>query len=210
MKKLNLLVLGFLFFLASCGDGFQYVEIETEKGNMKFKLYNSTPLHRDNFVKLAKDGFYDDLLFHRVMNNFMAQGGDPQSRGAAPGARLGVGGPGYKIPSEAGAPHFKGTLAAAKQGGDTESSGSQFYIVQGKAVSEQLLNAMEQRKKITYTPEQRKKYMDIGGEINLDMDYTVFGEIVSGMDVIDKICAIPVDRNNRPLQDLKMKIKLVK
>ncbi|HRJ15512.1 MAG TPA: peptidylprolyl isomerase, partial [Saprospiraceae bacterium] len=102
------------FILASCGDGNRYALIETEYGNMKVMLYNTTPKHRDNFVKLAKEGYYDDLLFHRIIPNFMIQGGDPDSRNAAPGAMLGMGGPGYQIDAEIGSPHLKGALAAAR------------------------------------------------------------------------------------------------
>jgi len=119
------------------------VIIDTEFGTMEARLYDSTPGHRDNFVKLVEDDFYADLLFHRVMQGFMIQGGDPNSRTAAPGQRLGTGGPGYTIPAEIGSPHFKGALAAARTGGPSnpnkESSGSQFYIVQGTAQSQQSL-----------------------------------------------------------------------
>ena len=137
--------------ISSCGDGFEYVTIETEFGNMKVQLYNSTPLHRDNFIKLTKEGYYDGLLFHRVIKNFMAQGGDPDSRGAAAGVNLGMGGPGYTIPAEIGAPHFKGTLAAARTPNPAkESSGSQFYIVQGNGQNDRSIEIAETNKKINY------------------------------------------------------------
>ena len=197
--------------LASCGDGNRYAVIETEYGNMKVMLYNSTPKHRDNFVKLAKEGYYDDLLFHRIIPNFMVQGGDPDSRNAAPGAMLGMGGPGYEIDAEIGSPHFKGALAAARdQNPAKRSSGSQFYIVQGQPVDDNVLNGLEHQKGIRYSPEQRQLYREIGGAPFLDGDYTVFGEVVEGLDVLDKIAAVPTAPGDRPLQDVKMKVKLVR
>ncbi|HRD82208.1 MAG TPA: peptidylprolyl isomerase [Saprospiraceae bacterium] len=199
------------FILASCGDGNRYALIETEYGNMKVMLYNTTPKHRDNFVKLAKEGYYDDLLFHRIIPNFMIQGGDPDSRNAAPGAMLGMGGPGYQIDAEIGSPHLKGALAAARdQNPEKRSSGSQFYIVQGQRVDDNVLNGLEQQKGIRYSPEQRQLYREIGGAPFLDGDYTVFGEVVEGLDVLDKIAAVPTAPGDRPLQDVKMKVKLVR
>lgn len=212
MKSLkNVLLLGMIVVLSSCGgDGFKYVQIDTDLGSMKFKLYNSTPKHRDNFVKLANEGFYNDLLFHRIISGFMAQGGDPDSRGADPSKRLGGGGPGYRVDAEIGAPHFKGTLAAARDGNPQKaSSGSQFYIVQGTPVSDAQITQSENRWKIKYTDAQRAKYKELGGTIGLDMDYTVFGEIVEGMDVIDKLCAVPTAPGDRPLEDVKMTVKVV-
>jgi len=134
---------------------------------MEARLYDSTPGHRDNFVKLVEDDFYADLLFHRVMQGFMIQGGDPNSRTAAPGQRLGTGGPGYTIPAEIGSPHFKGALAAARTGGPSnpnkESSGSQFYIVQGTAQSQQSLDVTGKQKGITYSQAHVDKYLSLGG-----------------------------------------------
>jgi peptidyl-prolyl cis-trans isomerase B (cyclophilin B) len=198
--------------LSSCGDGKTYAEIETDFGTMTVELYNSTPLHKENFIKLAKEGFYDDLLFHRVMNGFMVQGGDPNSKGAAPDVRLGSGGPGYKIPAEIGAPHFKGALAAARQpdGVNPEkmSSGSQFYVVHGKIPSDQELNSYELRKGFKYNEAQKAKYKEIGGTPMLDMDYTVFGEVIEGFDVIDKIAGVQTKPGDRPVEDVKMKIRI--
>jgi len=198
--------------MTSCSDSTTYAEIETEFGNMKVELYNSTPGHRDNFVKLVKDGFYDDLLFHRVMKGFMIQGGDPDSKGAPAGSPLGVGGPGYTIDHEIGAPHFRGCLAAARtpDGGNPEkkSSGSQFYIVQGQKQTRAGLQAMAAQKGIAYNEDQIKKYEEIGGRPDLDMEYTVFGEVVSGLDVIDRIADVHTDSRNRPAQDVKMKIRI--
>jgi len=166
--------------VSSCsgGDGSTYAEIETDFGTIKVKLYNSTPLHRDNFMKLANEGFYDGLLFHRIINGFMIQGGDPDSRDASPDARLGSGGPGYRIPAEIGGLHIKGALAAARTGGPSnpqkESSGCQFYIVQGRPIPESNISSMEQTKGVKYTEEQRELYRTLGGTPQLDNDYTVF------------------------------------
>ena len=204
----------FCSLLMSCGEKTQYVTIETDYGTMKAELYDSTPLHRDNFVKLVKEGFYDDLLFHRIIDGFMIQGGDPQSRGAAPGQRLGTGGPGYTLDAEIGAPHFKGTLAAARTGGasnpDKKSSGSQFYIVDGTPQTDATLDRFQTQKGIQYNESQREKYKTLGGTPMLDSDYTVFGELVSGMDVLDKIAAVQKDGSDRPVKDVKMKIRLSK
>ncbi len=203
-----------LFLMTSCNrDQHTYAMIETEFGNMKVMLYNTTPLHRDNFIKLAKEGFYDDLLFHRVIKGFMAQGGDPESRGAAPGRALGGGGPGYTIPAEISAPHLKGTLSAARLGDGVnpgkESSGSQFFIVQGAPQSEQQLSSTESRKGFKYNETQRKLYKEIGGYPALDADYSVFGEVVEGLEVIDKIANEPTAPGDRPLKDIKMKVKIL-
>jgi len=188
------------------------VIIETEFGTMEARLYNSTPGHRDNFVKLVEDNFYDDLLFHRVMQGFMIQGGDPDSRTAAPGQRLGTGGPGYTIPAEIGSPHFKGVLAAARTGGPSNpnkvSSGSQFYIVQGTAQTQQSLDVSGKQKGISYSQAHIDKYVSLGGTPMLDMEYTVFGELISGMEVIDKIAAVQTDSSDRPVKDVKMTIRM--
>ena len=195
-------------------DPYTYALIHTDYGDMKVKLYNTTPQHRDNFVKLIKEGYYDDLLFHRVINGFMIQGGDPQSINAPAGAHLGSGGPGYTVPAEIGRYHFKGALAAARTGGPSNpkkaSSGSQFYIVQGRPVSEGQLKMMEQKKGIKYTPEDIKRYKEQGGTPFLDNDYTVFGEVIEGLEVIDKIAQVQTGEADRPVKDVKMKIELVK
>ncbi|MFK8056201.1 MAG: peptidylprolyl isomerase [Saprospiraceae bacterium] len=195
--------------LSSC-DSRQYVVIETPMGDMRVMLYDETPQHRDNFVKLVNEGYYDGLLFHRIIDGFMVQGGDPDSRGAAPGQPLGQGGPGYTIPAEIGAPHIKGALSAARLGGggnpEKKSSGSQFYVVQGRPVPEAQLNSIEQQKNMKYNEAQRKLYSEIGGTPGLDGDYTVFGEVVSGLDVIDKLAAVATDRQDRPKEDLAMKV----
>ncbi len=212
MTKKFFFILAVTWLLASaCNrEKTAYVLIETEFGNMKAMLYNSTPKHRDNFLKLAGEGYYNDLLFHRVIRGFMIQGGDPDSRNAAPGAMLGMGGPGYTIDAEIGAPHLKGVLAAARDMNPAKaSSGSQFYIVQGQPVDDGTLTGLEQQKGFTYNPTQRQIYKEIGGAPFLDGDYTVFGEVVEGIEVIDKIAAVPTGTADRPIADVKMKISII-
>ncbi len=190
-----------------------YVVIETSLGSMLAKLYDQTPLHRDNFFKHAEQGFYNDLLFHRVINGFMIQGGDPNSRNASPTSMLGSGGPGYTIPAEFNPMfvHKKGAIAAARTGDQVnpkkESSGSQFYIVQGNIQTEQNLTQIEDRKGIKYTAEQKAAYEKLGGTPFLDMEYTVFGEIIEGLDVIDKIAAVKTERGDRPTENVTMKVR---
>lgn len=212
MKNIIYLLLVFTL-MVSCQKKEQHILIETEFGNMKALLYSTTPKHRDNMIKLIKEGYFDDLLFHRVINNFMLQGGDPDSRGAAAQQMLGQGGPGYTLDAEIGAHHFKGALSAARLSDavnpEKNSSGSQFFVVQGYKVQDEELNRWEQEKGIKYTPEQRKLYREVGGYPFLDNDYTVFGEIVEGLEVIDKIAAVPVGAADRPVKDIPMKISLL-
>ncbi|HMZ89705.1 MAG TPA: peptidylprolyl isomerase [Chitinophagales bacterium] len=191
-----------------------YVNISTTYGDMLVKLYNETPAHRDNFIKLVKEGYYNDLLFHRVIKDFMIQGGDPDSRNAGPNVQLGAGGPNYKIPAEIkpGLYHKKGALAAARQGDQVNpsraSSGSQFYIVQGKRSTEAELNNISRGYGVNFSPEQKKVYETIGGTPFLDGSYTVFGEVVKGLEVIDKIAAVKTMYGDRPAEDVKMKITI--
>jgi len=233
------------------------VTIKTEFGTMKVMLYDKTPKHKENFIKLAAEGFFNDLLFHRVINEFMIQGGDPDSKGAESGEMLGNGGPGYQIPAEFNDSlfHFKGVIAAAREGDqvnpEKKSSGSQFYIVQGKTYTDEELNEMEEgmsvnnyimshpeiqeklgtlqmnqdqsgidaliediKKKKDFEFEKlpefkREKYKEIGGTPFLDDNYTVFGEVIEGLEVIDKIASVITDQNNRPINDVKMKVKVV-
>jgi peptidylprolyl isomerase len=243
------------------------IQIVTTEGIIKIKLYNETPLHRDNFIKLVNSHFYDSTLFHRVINEFMIQGGDPESKKAGPGVQLGNGGTGYTIPAEIMADkcyHKKGALAAARLGDDInpnkESSGCQFYIVHGKKFSDNDLNSFEQRmvmmqkqeafgqlinkpensqlktkfvafqqqqqtdslmaltkiieplilaevsKKtpFKYSEEQRKTYTTVGGTPHLDGGYTVFGEVIQGLDIIDKIAAMPTLPGDRPQKDIRI------
>ncbi len=213
MKKFNFLLLAFVFFAMSSCNKETILLIETDYGNMKVKLYDETPLHKANFIKLAKEGFYNDLLFHRVINGFMIQGGDPDSKDAPPTKRLGGGGPGYTINAEIGKYHFKGALSAARQGDavnpEKKSSGSQFYIVQGKPVDDKMLDMMEKQKGIKYSIEDRKRYKEVGGTPFLDNEYTVFGEVIEGLDVIDKIGKVQTAPGDRPVKDVKMKITLL-
>ena len=143
----------------------------------------------------------------------MIQGGDPESRGADANKRLGGGGPGYTIPAEIGAPHFKGTLAAARTGDamnpERASSGSQFYIVQGRKIGETQLQNFASRGGYSYNPAQIEKYMELGGTPGLDNQYTVFGEVIEGMEVIDKIAAVQTKPGDRPLEDVKMKVRML-
>jgi peptidyl-prolyl cis-trans isomerase B (cyclophilin B) len=191
------------------------VEIETDLGTMTAELYNATPKHRDNFIKLAEEGYYDGLLFHRVISGFMIQGGDPDSRNAPAGKMLGIGGPSYQIPAEFvdTLAHVKGALAAARTNNpEKKSSGSQFYIVQGAGpLKDEMLNQMEMAKNFHYTPEQRKDYLELGGTPHLDREYTVFGRVIKGLDVIDKIAAVKTGSGDRPVQDVKIvKMRVIK
>lgn len=206
-----------LIVLSSCGKKERIVLISTDYGDMKVKLYNETPQHRDNFIKLAKEGFYDGTLFHRVIKDFMVQGGDPKSKEAKSNQMLGNGGPGYTVEAEFVFPeyyHKKGALAAARQGDQVNpekaSSGSQFYIVQGKPMKDNELEQVEGRIKVTFTDEQKETYKEIGGTPFLDNNYTVFGEVIEGLEVIDKIADVATNRGNRPLKDVKMTVKVLK
>lgn len=238
------------------------LKIETSMGDIKVKLYNETPKHRDNFIKLAKDGTYNGTLFHRVIKDFMVQAGDPESKTAPKGKMLGSGDVGYTVPAEFVYPkyfHKKGALSAARQGDEVnpkkESSCCQFYIVTGKVFNDSTLLNMEQQKnqnKVTeafnalaqkhmkeiykmrkandqdglyalqdtlfiqaeaeaakqpdfhFTPEQIKAYTTVGGTPHLDGEYTVFGEVVEGMDIVDKIQQVKTDRSDRPEEDVKI------
>jgi len=242
------------------------VVIETTEGTIKVKLYNETPLHKANFLKLVNESFYDGVLFHRVIKNFMIQTGDPDSKNAAAGARLGSGGPGYTVPAEINPLFFhkKGALAAARQGDQVnpnrESSGSQFYIVQGETFTDEELNLIEENANrgmvmplimkfiyaqgneayasrfekaqqaqnidslnalgaqvealiadqinalntFKFTPEQREVYKTIGGTPHLDGAYTVFGEVIEGLEIVDKIAATRTAAGDRPATDIKI------
>ena len=233
MRKI---VLAALFFLSSYGLFAQsttvkkpaqktpvskekLVEIKTDLGTIVVKLYDSTPLHRDNFIKLVKQGFYDSLLFHRVIQDFMIQGGDPTSKSADSAAMLGNGeAPGDMIPAEFrnNLIHKKGALAMARTDNpEKASSNCQFYIVQGKPCSDTLLNQIEcgvrqnGNAAFYYNDAQRKIYKTIGGTPFLDQNYTVFGEVVKGLDVIDKMAALPKDENDRPLKNIRMKMRML-
>jgi len=193
----------------------QKILLSTKYGDMTILLYDETPKHRDNFIKLVNDGFYNGTLFHRVIRSFMIQGGDPDSKGAAPDQRLGMGGPGYTIEAEFSPAfiHKKGALSAARQGDqqnpEKRSSGSQFYVVQGKKATADELNRLAPRTGAIYTTDQIKTYQQIGGTPFLDNQYTVFGEVIDGLDVIDKIAAVKTKPGDRPVEDIKMTMKLI-
>ncbi|SFN70073.1 peptidyl-prolyl cis-trans isomerase B (cyclophilin B) [Chitinophaga sp. YR627] len=213
MKK-HLLLLFLLFSFGTTMAKNRKVKVITPYGTMIIKLYDQTPLHRDNFIKLVKAHFYDSTLFHRVINTFMIQGGDPESKHAQPGAQLGNGDVGYTVPAEFQLDlfHAKGALAAARDDNPAKaSSGCQFYIVQGKKWTDEQLDNLEKNRlggrKIPV--DQREYYKQYGGTPQLDQSYTVFGQVVKGLDVIDKIATLKTDANNRPATDVPMKIKLI-
>lgn len=212
MKKQLLL---FFLLLATTGAIAKHrkVKVITPYGTMIIVLYDQTPQHRDNFIKLVKAHFYDSTLFHRVIDKFMIQGGDPSSKHAQPGARLGEGETGYTIPAELQLDlfHEKGALAAARDDNPAKaSSGCQFYIVHGKKWTDEELNKLEETRlggrKIPL--DQREIYKTYGGTPQLDQSYTVFGQVIKGKEVIDKIAALKTDSNNRPLTDVPVKIRL--
>ncbi len=188
------------------------VRIETNMGTMKVALFDDTPLHRDNFLKLAESGFYDGLLFHRVIEDFMIQAGDPESRNAPREAKLGEGNNGYIIPPEFDLPylyHWRGALAAAREpdevNPDQYSSGCQFYIVWGKKFKPAPLDKVEYQlaeKGIGMSKQQRDDYEMRGGCPHLDGSYTVFGEIIEGLPIVEQIQAVQTDERDRPLEDV--------
>lgn len=270
MNIKNTLLILLVIALSACNRPTNFVKVETNYGDIIIELYDETPQHRDNFQKLVKEGFYDDLLFHRVIEEFMIQGGDPESKNAEQNARLGGGGPGYKIPAELDASdrcyHKKGALSAAREGDrsnpDKLSSGSQFYIVVGRPYSTSELSSMEKKKAMqarqTYfnmmsidyqdtifalsqsgdieavkaiqnkmlaeadqkieeernkyymTDEQKETYSTDGGTPHLDGSYTVFGQVLEGIEVVEKISMAKTNGQDRPLKDIAMKMKFVK
>ncbi len=192
------------------------VLITTSLGEMVAELSDLPPKHRDNFLKLVESGYYDGTLFHRIIPGFMIQGGDPDSKDAPEGKSLGMGGPGYQVDAEITPElvHIKGALSAARMGDqvnpEKKSSGSQFFIVQGAPVTDEMLDQYEAEHGWEYSPEQREMYKKYGGTPFLDGQYTVFGRVVEGLDVIDKIASQSRDVHDRPLKDVKMKIRIVK
>lgn len=198
------------------------VEMVTTEGTIVIRLSDLTPLHRDNFLRLVKSKYYDSVLFHRVIKDFMIQGGDPDSKRAEAGQPLGNGGPGYTIPAEFDSSlfHKKGALAAARMGDNVnpekQSSGSQFYIVQGKVFRPGQLDTLEMRigRGFKFSEKQREAYTTIGGTPHLDRAYTVFGEVVKGLDVVDRIAGVSTSMGadrDRPVKDVRiLKARLVK
>ncbi len=211
MKRLLLSTLVLLLFTTAFGQAPAKqkqitILIQTDYGNMTAVLYNDTPLHRDNFLKLIKQGWYNGSIFHRVINRFMIQGGGQGTQ---------MNDPGYTIPAEFVPAHFhkKGALAAARKADQVNpkkaSSGSQFYIVQGMVLSDQQLDIYEKQTGKKVSPERRKAYSTVGGTPHLDDEYTVFGEVIKGLEVIDKIAAVQTAQGDRPVQDIKMKITVI-
>ncbi|MBK8445071.1 MAG: peptidylprolyl isomerase [Sphingobacteriales bacterium] len=206
-KMLTVFVALFLFtsFLQAQS---KKVKIVTDMGTIKVMLYDGTPQHRDNFVKLVQEKFYDGLLFHRVIKDFMIQGGDPKSKDAAPDQALGNGDVGYTVPAEFNDNYFhkKGALAAARDNNPQKaSSGCQFYLVQGKVFDEESLQSAARRGARPLSDEQKEVYKTIGGTPHLDGNYTVFGEIYKGLKVVDKIAAQSTGANDRPKKDIHIK-----
>lgn len=213
MKKLGLyllMLIGTNQF--ACQKRSPEVVIQTSFGDIQIHLFDTAPKHRDNFLRLAREGFYDSLLFHRVIRDFIIQGGDPGSKHAPPGFLLGEGSPGFDLPAEIGAPHLRGALAAARLpdvlNHSRRSSGSQFFIVLGELQTDAFLDKCEKHLGMKYRPELREQYKKIGGAPQLDGEYTVFGTVVAGFDVLDKIAAVPHDANDRPLEDIRMDIRI--
>jgi cyclophilin family peptidyl-prolyl cis-trans isomerase len=194
------------------------IRFKTTAGVFEVKLYAETPQHRDNFVKLVASGYYDGQLFHRVIADFMVQAGDPSSKNASQNQALGSSDTGYKIAAEIVFPkyfHKKGALAAARQpdsvNPEKESSGGQFYIVKGKTFTDEEINNLENRKNIRFTDEQRNYYKTLGGAPHLDSEYTVFGEVIKGMEVIVKISTAKTGQLDRPLENIRiLKAKRIK
>jgi peptidyl-prolyl cis-trans isomerase B (cyclophilin B) len=217
-----------LFLLASCSifkktntenivpNGPHFLKIETDSGTMIARLSNKTPKTTANFLKLAKEHFYDSLLFHRVIKGFMIQGGDPDSKNAKPGQILGEGGLKYTVPAEFDTSlfHQKGAIAMARENDDVNpkkaSSSTQFYIVEGRTFTDNEMNKIEEKFNIVIPESHRSIYRSIGGAPFLDMNYTVFGQVIDGLDVIDKIAQAAKDEHNRPLRDIHMKISIMK
>lgn len=196
------------------------MELTTTFGPIILRLSDSTPLHRDNFLRLVKTHYYDGVLFHRVIKNFMIQSGDPESKNAKPGQALGNGGPSYTVPAEfiSSLFHKKGVLAAAREGDDVnplkKSSASQFYIVEGKKFTPTALDSVETYRLKRKIPEaQRAVYTSLGGTPHLDQNYSIFGEVVKGLNVVDSIASAPTSRNpvDRPIEDIRIiKARLIK
>jgi cyclophilin family peptidyl-prolyl cis-trans isomerase len=213
-KMLTLLLLLHCSAVFASRPKHQYIKLKTEQGECIILLYNNTPQHRDNFIKLVKSGFYNGTLFHRIIKGFMIQGGDPESKNAMQGKELGNGDVGYTIPAEFRDSlfHKKGVLAAARDDNpEKASSGCQFYIVQGKTFTDSQLDSLEIKRLHFKIPQwQREVYKNLGGSPHLDKKYTVYGEVVKGIGLVDTIAVMPADANNRPLQDVKMTVSLLK
>lgn len=214
MRGLAFFSLAIMTLLTACNTPQKsVVALHTTMGDIVVELCDETPLHRDNFLRLTDEGYFDSLLFHRVIENFMIQGGDPDSRRAASGEFLGNGGPDYTLPAEFRFPalfHRRGALAAAREGDAVNptqaSSGSQFYIVWGRTFTDEQLDLMQERiaNRVIFTPEIRDVYKSVGGTPHLDGAYTVFGYVVEGLDVVEAIQQVATDGNDRPIEDVRI------
>ena len=213
-KQISFLIVIFFILINSTYSQNNEMEtkvlIKTSVGDITIKLYNETEEHKNNFIKLVEQNFYDGILFHRVIEGFMVQTGDPDSKNAPAEKRLGSGGPGYTIPAEITPKFFhkKGALSAARTGDQANptrrSSGSQFYLVTGKVYSKQQLNMYEKQMHTKFTEEQIEAYTTVGGTPQLDGQYSVFGEITDGLEVIEKIEKVVTDANDRPKENVKI------
>jgi cyclophilin family peptidyl-prolyl cis-trans isomerase len=215
MKKLSVFLLIFCAGSVFAKPKHDFVKIKTSKGECIIMLYNQTPKHRDNFLKLSKEGFYNGTLFHRVIKEFMIQGGDPDSKTAKPGQALGEGDLKYRVEAEFRDSifHKKGVLAAARDNNpQKESSASQFYIVQGKKWTDATLDDVQmKRMNGRIIPEsQRRVYKEQGGTPHLDQNYTVYGEVVSGIEMIDAIAELKTGPSDRPVEDVSMIVSVLK
>lgn len=222
MKKIGLaIMLVVLTMTAMAQDKAVRVKIETRLGDIVVRLYDETPIHRDNFVKLVKEGYYDGTLFHRVIKNFMIQGGDPNSKGASADADLGTGSPDYTLEAEIreGLYHKRGALAAARKGDEVNperrSSGSQFYIVWGRNYSPRQMEFLQDKMMMEHpetgglTEKQREIYSTVGGTPHLDGQYTVFGEVEEGLDVVEKIQNEQTGMGDRPVEDIPVRMVIL-
>jgi peptidyl-prolyl cis-trans isomerase B (cyclophilin B) len=216
MKTYLIALTTFIFSFSAFGQNNTQVLINTSLGDIVLELFDETPKHKNNFIKLAKSGYLDETLFHRVIPKFMIQGGDPDSKNALPNVQLGNGGPGYTIPAEFNSKFFhkKGALAAARAPDGVnpkkESSGSQFYIVEGEVIDSERLSLFEKKLGVSFSQDQKQAYTTVGGTPHLDGSYTVFGQVTSGFDIISKIAQVKRDQKNRPLVDIIMKVKIIK
>ena len=215
MRKYLIIALILAINTAFAKPKHDFVRIKTTKGECIIMLYNQTPKHHDNFLKLTKEGFYNGTLFHRVIEEFMIQGGDPNSKNATAGQSLGSGDLGYRVDAELRDSlfHKRGVLAGASDGNpEKASSASQFYIVQGKKWTDTSLDELRiKRMNNRVIPEpQRKVYKEIGGSPHLDQTYTVYGEVVKGIEMVDAIAKVKKSASNRPLEDIKMEVSILK
>lgn len=213
MRKILLTTIALVFIVASAAAQTYKAVMDTDMGEIEIMLFDNTPKHRDNFIKLCKDGFYNGLLFHRVIPDFMVQAGDPTSKDAAPGTPLGSGNNGYRIDAEFVEENFhqKGALAAARDNNpEKQSSGCQFYIVTGKKYTAEDLKKIESRLTRKPTEAQIKVYEEIGGTPHLDGSYTVFGQVIKGIEVAEKIQAVPRNQMDRPNENVRIKSVKIK